>query len=432
MFNDITGTSLYSPEQNESVNSRSLSLCDTGIPDQMVTSAVDSIISRMAPDYLELMSEAKENPEIITNYKTSLYNHYKDQYVRLTPELQNDVREAQSMARDCYVIKKTLSSGSQISVFSEKNREFNEKTPDQARLHIRLKVKAKDIEEKDPLDRLLSQLSKKIHSQGGGDGGSFDIRLEKGCLSLEGSSWKWHYDGKVFKKAISVCFSNKENWSTQISDSKMGIPHWPAAHGFLYNALKVYHRAPIPYDLEHKELNPDDYRLFIRYTELYKENETIPFTDSDEEEKVRIAKKNSSENSLREIPETKEKFPSFLSEMKEKESFSSREPTILDRIPGIEFTNRREDPKLIESAYSEYMKSLTTISLNKIEYDWAAALETRDAAVSSELAASLQSLKSYLTVDTSMNTDGILAPLESEEQDSEDEEKKSGSSCMVM
>lgn len=127
----------------------------------------------------------------------------------------------------------------------------------------------KDIKEADSLDLLLLQLSKKILSLGHGDKGTFDIRLEKGCLSLEGNPWKWHFDGEVFKTSITVCHSNKKNWSTRIADFKMESNGSPANHGFLYDALKVYHRAPVPSDLDGEELNANDYRLFIRYNEFY-------------------------------------------------------------------------------------------------------------------------------------------------------------------
>lgn len=49
----------------------------------------------------------------------------------------------------------------------------------------------------------------------------------------------------------------------------------PADHGFLYDALNVYHRAPIPSDLGGEELNADDYRLLIRYNEFYTNGERV-------------------------------------------------------------------------------------------------------------------------------------------------------------
>lgn len=264
--------------KDELASNRSLSLCYADIPDQMVTDAVDAIISRMAPAYLELIREAKDKPEIISDYKSSLRSYYEDR--SLIPEIRSDV-EAQGMASDCFVVTEGLNSDRRISVFSEKNSKFDENQPmDKSRFYIRLNVNAKDIEDKDPLDHLLSELSKKILSLGYGSEGTFDIRLEKGFLSLEGNPWKWHYDGEILKTSVTVCYSNKKNWSTRVANSQMESIGRAADHGFLYDALHVYHRAPLPSDLEGEELIADDYRLFIRYQEFYTKSERPQFPNT--------------------------------------------------------------------------------------------------------------------------------------------------------
>ncbi len=285
MFNSIPEFTRNSPgEQTPPLSIRTLSLGCVDIPDQTVTSAVDAIISRIAPAYLDLMRKAKENPDIISDYKSSLNDHYKN--MSLTPEIRADLKEAKNMASNCNVIFKKLPSRGEISVFSENNREFLEGSAlAKARFFVKLRIKSKDVQEEDPLDCMLSQLSKKILSLGYGDKGIFDVRLEKGCMSLAGNPWRWHCDGEIFKTSITVCYSNKKNWSTRVVGEKDEI----AAHGFFYDALKVYHRAPIPSDLNGEELNADDYRLFIRYNEYRGKREVSPeidLRDKKETEKI--------------------------------------------------------------------------------------------------------------------------------------------------
>jgi len=374
MFNATPGSTQYTPVQNGPAISRSLSLCYVDIPDQMVTSSVDAIISRMAPAYLELMREAKEKSEIISDYKSSLYDYYKDMCTSLTPEMRTDVREAQKMAQDCNVITKMLPSERRISVFLKKNREFDENQAlDKASVYIRLSVKAKDIKEEDPLDHLLSQLSKKILSQGYGGEGTFDIRLEKGCLSLEGDPWRWHFDGNIFKTSVTVCYSNKENWSTRVSDSKMESNGRPADHGFLYDALNVYHRAPIPSDLEGEELNANDYRLFIRYKEFYTKGERIPIEseipDRDGAEKEERRTTNFSENPFRNIRAAREEIPSWLSDYKSIHKITELERLLskgqsstipLSNLLDSQYANQLVDTSLIKSTCVKYFENLLT------------------------------------------------------------------------
>lgn len=342
----------------------------------------------------------------------------------LTPEMRTNVMEAQKMAPDCNIITKTLSLERRISVFSEKNKEFFENQAlDKARLYIKLKVNAKDIKDEDPLDHFLSLLSKKILSQGYGDVGTFDIRLEKGCLSLEGIPWKWHFDGKIFKTSLTVYYSNKENWSTRII-SKMGLNERPADHGFLYDALNVYHRAPIPSDLEGEELKADDYRLFIRYNEFYTTDERPQIVEREAAEKEGECAKNFSEN-----PPMLSDYKS-ISKIKDLERLLSIEQSStipLSNLLGSQYTNHLVDSKLIKSTFAKNSESLLTplplglASLNVTKYNFSglfAELGTRDEEMDYKPTASSQAHpESY--IDTPTDTKDNDLSIASEMEDSQ-------------
>ena len=265
-------------ENREKASDLSLGYAD--IPDPMVKEAIAAIIARMTPHYFELMKEAKADPTIISDFQSSLAGY--ENFGSLRPQMRAEIKEAQRLAPNCKIaIKISTHDDSRVSVFSETNSELNtDQTIDQTRLHIRCRVEAKDIQERDALDRLLSQLFKKLKSLGCGDKGRFDIRLEKGILALEGGSWRWHHDGEIFKTSITTCYSKKKEWSTRISTG-------PTEHGVLYDAKKVFHRAPLSSDLNGEELKLDDYRLFIRYNEFYAPDETTFQATKEEDPLVR-------------------------------------------------------------------------------------------------------------------------------------------------
>lgn len=257
-------------------SNRVLHVGKVDVPETMVLQAVDAVIARMTPAYFELMHEANENPEIIRDYKSTLKDYYKD--MSITPEIHREVKEAEKMCPDCNNMTKKV-QGKTIAVFLEKNSTFNpNQTPDKAKLNIRLDIQAEDIKGEDSLDTLLSELGKKFFTLYGNKG-SFDIRLEKGILPIGVTSSKWHYDGEVFKTSTTVCFSNKTNWSTRVKVSPLDSEERPAEHGCLYDALKVYHRAPITSDLEGETLNENDWRLFVRYLEFYSRDEPKPWNN---------------------------------------------------------------------------------------------------------------------------------------------------------
>lgn len=115
-----------------------------------------------------------------------------------------------------------------------------------------------------------------------------EIHFEKGCMFS--SADFWHKDGnRNGENYITVCYSNKPNWSTRIADSAkvyeslnvssldptmiteqqtaiIDSVAFPAKHGDLWHANKVLHRGPKASDLAGDPLTPDDYRLLIRFS----------------------------------------------------------------------------------------------------------------------------------------------------------------------
>lgn len=334
-----------------------LSICSAEIPDQMVIKAVDAITTRVEAIYLDSILQAKENPEIISEYKTILSDYYK-KYTNITSEQKIDLAKGQKMAPNLQVISRSLDSS--IKIFAEKNQTFHENQPiEQARVYIKLKVDAKDLKKEDSLNHLLAQLFKKILSQGFGDDGTFDIRLEKGILSLEGNPWKWHYDG-FFKSSVTVCFSNKENWSTRVSDSKFDEDGKPSNHGYLYDALKVYHRAPIPSDVQ-GEIKANEYRLFIRYNEYNKP------TKPSESEKVVDFSENIAENDFppeNDHPNLKNLFVPNEINKSLKFDFSFIPPSVKSDIRSLSLKTHQINHTSIN--FLELEKAIKLTSLNEI------------------------------------------------------------------
>jgi hypothetical protein len=106
-----------------------------------------------------------------------------------------------------------------------------------------------------------------------------------------------------------------------------GIPD----HGFLYDALNVYHRAPIPSDLEGEEINADDYRLFIRYNEFYKKSEkTIPDKEAVEGEHFPLLFDHKPTHKIVELEHFLSKEP--ISKLKE-ETFVKYSESFLKHLP---------------------------------------------------------------------------------------------------
>ena len=207
------------------------------------------------------------------------------------------------------------------------------------------------------------------------DEGTFDIRLEKGCMSLEGNPWRWHFDGEeIFKTSITVCYSNKKNWSTRV-----GLPNErPADHGFLYDALKVYHRAPIPFDLKGEEVNADDYRLFIRYNEFYKKSER-PISNRDAAAKADRNATNFPKNPFEGMGATEKKIPPLPSDFKSipeitLQCWLSKDRSPIIPLSKIELISRelisKEDTfaKISESLLKQPPLDLTTLNVPKYDF----------------------------------------------------------------
>lgn len=404
MANTISGTKPFVSEHNVLAGNPSLGCA--AIADHMVSNAVDAILSRLATAYLDLIGEANKNPEIISDYKSNLLGYYANK--DLTFEAKIEMIEAKKMARDDHVVTKILSSGDKISVFSEKNKGFYENQPlSKARVYVRLSVEALSIKEEDPLDLLLSQLSKKILSLGYGDEGTFDIRLEKGCLPLEGSAWKWHFDGEILKTSITVCYSNKENWSTRIPSSEPGSDGKPADHGFLYDALNVKHRAPIPSDLD-CELNNNDYRLFIRYKEYHtkaSESGTPPSKAKAEERRTpKILNKPFTES-----VSVEEKIPALLSNIKTS-AVCAGVDSFINKNSLKQFENLLVDPTVLENIRFKYPDS-PKYDLSKIMIPLATEVE-----IGSKESVFLSPFQfnnnHFIQIDTKGNEQLLIQPVE--------------------
>lgn len=61
-------------------------LAYSDIAPHTVKSGIEAIIARATPAYFELMQKARAKPEIISDYKKSLYTYYSDKQ-SMTPEM---------------------------------------------------------------------------------------------------------------------------------------------------------------------------------------------------------------------------------------------------------------------------------------------------------------------------------------------------------
>jgi len=184
---------------------------------------------------------------------------------------------------------------SDITIYPDAHSKYELLDINKGRLYISFVMKAKEMKGKNQLEKLLIPISEKLFALGYQDlnAGEFFIGLEKGRVNK--STDHWHFD-KFFKKSITVCWSNIKNWSTHILNLEKHSDEWNALNnekknmvhysfddktldlskaesarfGYLYDALNVVHRSPRPADLENPELDVNDYRLFIRYTEAPK------------------------------------------------------------------------------------------------------------------------------------------------------------------
>ncbi len=239
------------------------SLGSANLSKDEVAQAIDALIKKMTPAYLELIAE---NSDTSKTRDTRIWNknngNYKDKII-VYPHIKQN--------------KKLENENCLISVY----------------------IKIKDLQDMDALDHLLVKLRNRLFDLGYTDKSNtefFYVVLEKGTLETEHSSSTsyWHRDGG-FKTSIATCFSSIENWSTHVVDENR-MPNetkdfinksWtedrrtfemasntisqstlekfgtPAKHGFLYDAMSLFHRAPQPSDIVGAGEN--DYRFFIRY-----------------------------------------------------------------------------------------------------------------------------------------------------------------------
>lgn len=212
------------------------------ISNEEVNNAIDALVERITPLYLDCIQENSAN------------NH-KD------------------------LFKYGSKPSFQLSIYS--SQEMNMQNTKDGRFYYKTQIYRKNLDDKDAFSHLLVNLSDQLLAleYTDFDTGYFDIRFEKGHLGKTVYPI-WHFD-VACKTAITVCWSNIESWCTRVKpfmktkpedfsldyhksrDDKAELTQF----GFLYDALKTYHRAPCESDFSSKpQIN--DRRLFIRYVEI--------------------------------------------------------------------------------------------------------------------------------------------------------------------
>lgn len=111
-----------------------------------------------------------------------------------------------------------------------------------------------------------------------------DIRFEKGCFVTEAAYWHQDHSQNEEDQFISICFSDRPEWTTKIVSlaSEKAIGPLPLEFfnksfldklesvrentkiGFLYDVKRLVHRGPKYEDLN-GPIDSENYRLFIRY-----------------------------------------------------------------------------------------------------------------------------------------------------------------------
>jgi hypothetical protein len=224
------------------------------ISNEEVNSAIDALIERITPLYLNLMHENNTN-----DTKTLFESDSKTEFV---------------------LDGKTLfTSGSkpsfELSIYPSKKLDMQ--NINNGRFYYKTKISRKNLDNKDALSHLIVKLSDQLSKLGykDFDNGVFDIRFEKGRIGKQNDDPMWHFDGAK-KAAITVCWSNVESWSTRVKpfEENQSLTFYhkssndnaeSSKHGFLYDAQKTFHRAPYGSDL--LKLQIKHHRFFIRYNE---------------------------------------------------------------------------------------------------------------------------------------------------------------------
>lgn len=237
-------------------------------------------------DFYPAIAYSNITDEEVDNALEALINKIADDYFKA---INYGFDNGYAIEKRCY-----RQNRSEIKIFPEQ-KKMCEKDIKNGRFYYLNKVSLKKLENKDSFDHLLQQLSKIIFELGYKDTetGEFDIRFEKGHMDLsESTANRWHFDG--FKTSISVCWSNKENWTTkilnldspedtiQLKKKLNGLSRLSkkyddrinalvdlnyaesAKFGFLHDVTKICHRSPNI--SSEREVN--EYRLFIRYNEF--------------------------------------------------------------------------------------------------------------------------------------------------------------------
>lgn len=276
------------------VHSSSLALGPSDVSNEDLLMAIDALIKRVTPHYVEL----------IKNQAAQLKSSSVEEGITIKWSYRGLPTDSEGVAKNS------------LSVFpSPEGPQDAVESLEKTRCYVRLFFETKDLGQDDPLDVLLIHLHTRLVALGCEANGEFDVRFERGFMPSTVNN-SWHFD-ETFKTSVTVCFSNRENWSTRIADlEKLGLsnvlsraemtgpqrisernPYFPfilqkieqcgeaTQMGHFYDALKLYHRAPIPTDLGDKGVSQTDYRLFIRYRTFLKPND-----ERSEKKKIEIPK----------------------------------------------------------------------------------------------------------------------------------------------
>lgn len=136
-----------------------------------------------------------------------------------------------------------------------------------------------NLNQNTPLEALVHKI-KDIIEKCGFPCQKAEVHFEKGCMFSP--AVYWHKDGDFGGSKITVCFSNKPNWSTRIAvntvlsfddgwisekdAAELDSLSFPAKHGDLWHSSTVFHRGPKASDMHNDPITAADWRLLIRFS----------------------------------------------------------------------------------------------------------------------------------------------------------------------
>jgi len=235
-------------------------LGDAQIPPDIVDAVVTDLIKRLAPVYLEMVSEAHKRLELEPDF-----NHNHSTILLPTLLNANGIRKAKSVgvfsipckfqdSQQCYL----------IDVAYEDITQIDKDSP--------LRVLVDNLRQR--ITKLGISLKEKV----------ILVRFNKGFVDHRAAIWHRDSDDREIRTA-TVCYSNIANWTTRIvdpacnqkipggttkpfsSEEMAAIEHvaQPSIRGVLYDGCIGIHRAPRLDDLEATKISCDDWRLFVGF-----------------------------------------------------------------------------------------------------------------------------------------------------------------------